>query len=106
MAALYTLGEWTPKEGRENDFVAAWRDLAEWTENNISGSSWAKLLRDRKDPRRFVSFGPWQDDDAVAAWRNHPGFKTRVGKIQDLVEAFVPHSMDIAAEAGPATPDP
>lgn len=56
------------------------------------------------DPRQFISFGPWHDDEAVSAWREHDGFRTRVGALTELVESFSPHSMDIAAQAGPATP--
>jgi quinol monooxygenase YgiN len=106
MATLYTLGEWTASPGCENDFVVAWQELAEWTEQHISGSGWAKLLRDRDEPRRFISFGPWSDDDAVAAWRGDPGFQARVDKLRELVETFTPHRMDIAAQIGPGTPDP
>lgn len=106
MAVLYTLGEWTVEAGQEDAFVAAWQELAEWTEATVVGSAWAKLLRDRNVPQRFVSFGPWTDDDAVAAWRQHPDFKARVDKIQQLVESFVPHTMDLATQVGPDTPDP
>ncbi len=106
MSTLYTLGEWTALPGREAELIDAWRDLAEWTEHHVAGSGWAKLLQDREDPRRFISFGPWHDDEAVAAWREQDGFRTRVGKLQELVESFTPHSMDVAGQAGPATPDP
>ena len=106
MATLYTLGEWTALPGREDDLVAAWRDLAEWTERQVPGSGWAKLLQDQDDPRRFISFGPWRDADAIAAWREHDGFRTRVDKLRGLVEAFTPHSMEVAAQVGPVTPDP
>lgn len=106
METLYTLGEWTAKEGRDEEFAAAWEELARWTEHNVDGASWAKLLRDREDPRRFISFSPWRDDDAVAAWREHPGFQSRVATIRELVNSFVPHTMHVAAEVGPATPDP
>lgn len=106
MGPPYTLGEWTAKEGREDEFVAAWEEFAQWTVNNVEGSAWAKLLRDGEDPRRFISLGPWRDSDAVAAWRRHPGFGARVAAIQELVSSFVPHTMGVAAQTGPATPDP
>lgn len=106
MPLLYTLGEWTAKRGRADEFIAAWHEFAEWTTANVPGSTWAKLLRDRDEPHRFVSFGPWRDEDAVAVWRQHPGFQERVAKIQELVEDFAPHTMSSAAQTGPATPDP
>lgn len=106
MGALYTLGEWTAKEGREEEFVAAWQELARWTEASVDGATWAKLLRDREEPRRFISFSPWGDEDAVDAWRERPGFQSRVETIRALVSSFVPHTMDAVGEVGPATPDP
>lgn len=106
MTVLYTLGEWTVKPGREEEFVAAWHDLAEWTIDHVEGGAWGKLLRDREAPRRFISFGPWRDDEAVEAWRAHEGFRSRVAQIRALVDSFVPHEMDVAADVGPGTPDP
>ena len=106
MAQLYTLGEWTVKGGKHQEFVAAWHEFAEWTAANISGSAWAKLLQDGDAPERFISFGPWQSEEAVTGWREHPGFQERVARIHELVEGFRPHTMGVAAEVGPATPDP
>jgi heme-degrading monooxygenase HmoA len=106
MGSLYTLGEWTVIAGREEQFVAAWGELAAWTAANAEGSGWAKLLQDRDDPQRFISFGPWSSDEAIGAWRGHPEFEAHVGRIRRLVTSFVPHTMTVAAQAGPATPDP
>lgn len=103
---LYTLGEWHVKPGLEAEFVAAWRELGVWTEATVPGNTWAKLLQDEEDPRRFISFGPWQDAEAVAEWRGHAGFQERVARIQQLMESFAPHRMSVAAESGVATPDP
>ncbi|MBW3577107.1 MAG: hypothetical protein KY462_05100 [Actinobacteria bacterium] len=44
MAQLYTLGEWTAKDRRQDEFMAAWREFAEWTAANVPGATWAKLL--------------------------------------------------------------
>lgn len=106
MAPLYTLGEWTTKAGRQDEFAAAWHEFADWTAANVPGATWAKLLQDRDAPERFISFGPWQSEEDVTEWRQRPGFQERVAKIHQLVEAFSPRTMDVAAEAGPATPDP
>lgn len=72
----------------------------------VDGGGWARLLRDANDPRRFISFGPWKGAAAIAAWRADPASQSRVAHIRELVEAFTPHTMDVAREAGPATPDP
>ncbi len=73
MGILYTSGRWRVLEDRERDFITAWRQLGEWTAANIDGSTWAKLIQSRDDPREFLSFGPWQDEEAIAQWRADPG---------------------------------
>ena len=106
MPGPYTFGDWYTKSGAETQFVEAWNEFAQWTAANVAGATWATLLRDEADPRRFVSFGPWRDEEAVAQWRAHPGFSERVGRLQEHLESFLPATMTVAAEAGSATPDP
>lgn len=106
MTKLYTSGDWHVKEGSDQAFIEAWRALADWTVENIPGCTWAKLLRDESDANHFVSFSPWRDEEAVAAWREHPQFQEHVAKLQQLLDSFVPRTMNAAAEAGPETPDP
>jgi heme-degrading monooxygenase HmoA len=106
MAGLYTSGDWHVKKGSEEAFVEAWRELAEWTVENFPGCTFAKLLRSESDAEHFVSFSPWRDDSAVAGWREHSGFQERVRHLQELLESFTPRAMELAAEAGPPTPDP
>jgi quinol monooxygenase YgiN len=86
------------KPGSEDEFVARWHALADWTRTNARGAGWAKLLRNRDDPSHFVSFGPWPDDAAISEWRASPGFQERVGGIQELLVGFEPRVMDPAAE--------
>jgi heme-degrading monooxygenase HmoA len=100
MAQLFTSGDWLVKEGKEGDFVKAWRELAEWTAGNVSGAGWATLLRDRDDPRRFLSFGPWQSLESIEAWRSSEGFQERVGLMRELLEDLHPRTLDVVAEAG------
>ena len=106
MAGLYSSGDWHAKPGSEQAFIETWREFAEWTAAAIPGNTFAKLLQDDADPRHFVSFGPWRDQAAVSAWRDHPGFKDRVGRLQGLLDSFVPLTMNVVAEVGKPTPDP
>lgn len=106
MAKLYTSGDWFVKAGKEETFVEAWQELADWTIGNLPGCTFAKLLRDESDSRHFVSFSPWRDEESVAAWREHPGFQERVGHLRDLLESFEPRTMNEVGPAGPPTPDP
>jgi heme-degrading monooxygenase HmoA len=90
MDELYTCGTWTVAPGREDDFVAAWQDLASWTAANVAGADWATLVQDAERPERFLSFGPWESAAAIDAWRGSDGFRERVGRIRELLEAFEP----------------
>ena len=61
----FTLGLWTAKKGSEKTFIGAWEAFAKWTAKNQPGAGTACLLQDRDHPQQFVSFGPWQDADAI-----------------------------------------
>ena|SRR5438132_8978278 len=100
MGQLYTSGLWIVTPGNEGPFVEAWRDLAEWTAATVEGGTWAKLLQDDSEHRRFLSFGPWPSVDAVQAWRDSDGFRQRVGVIRSLLESFEPRTMHAVVEVG------
>jgi heme-degrading monooxygenase HmoA len=95
---LYTHGRWVVKSVNEDGFVAAWRELAEWSRGNVEDSSGAVLLRDRAEPSRFLSFGPWESLEAIEAWRADPGFQQRVGRLMEIVEEFEAHTLEVVAE--------
>jgi heme-degrading monooxygenase HmoA len=92
--AAYTVGVWTVKRGREEDFVNAWHALAQWTIEQ-GFDSHGTLLRDHDDPSRFVSLGPWPSADAAQRWRDDPGFGDHLDEIMKLVERFEPATYDI-----------
>ena len=94
---VYTLGIWTVKNGREGEFVDAWRDLAERTKSDFPDET-ATLLRDRDQPNRFISFGPWDTLEQIERWRGSETFKQAVGTIRAMLENFEAHTMDLAAE--------
>jgi heme-degrading monooxygenase HmoA len=96
LMSVFTLGVWTVQEGREDDFVRAWRDLAERTKEDFSDAT-ATLLRDREQPNRFVSSGPWESLDQIEQWRNSNTFQAGVGKIRELLDDFSPSTLDVAA---------
>jgi quinol monooxygenase YgiN len=87
---LYTSGSWTVVPGREDDFVAAWTELAEWTAAEVPGSSWATLIQRKDMPNCFVSFGPWRNAEAIDEWRASDGFQRRVGALREMLEDFSP----------------
>ncbi len=104
---LFTPGRWRVRESREHDFIDAWRELGQWTAANIDGGTWAKLIQGRDDPRDFLRFGPWRDEEAISRWRADPGFQERVGRIQELLESSNPAFSTSSLQSGPRrqTPD-
>lgn len=86
--------------GREEEFVTAWSELAEWTSAEIPGSIWATLLQHRERTNVFVSFGPWESAEAIAAWRESSGFQERVTHLQGMLEDFEPGVFDCRARIG------
>ncbi len=97
--AVYTLGIWTVKSGREREFIAAWNAMATATAADFPGAS-ATLLQDRDTPALFISYGPWESLEQIEAWRGSETFGSGVSKIRDLVDGFVPHTMDVTASVG------
>ena len=98
MSEPYDYGIWIVKPGLEEEFVAGWREMAEWTAANAPGAGIGRLFQDEDQPSRFISIGPWDDDDAIAAWRSKLGFQERVGKLRDMLETFTPATLELRVE--------
>jgi heme-degrading monooxygenase HmoA len=82
----FASGNWLVREGLEDEFVSRWTDFLEWTRDNAEGFREASLLRSVQEPRRFVSFSEWDDDDAQAGWRSLPGFLDKLGACLDVCD--------------------
>ena len=90
---IYTLGIWMLRSGRENEFINEWSRFAKSTSKNTEGNGKAYLLQDEKNPSRFISFGPWQNMDAIKKWRDSEEFKNFVAIVKDLCIDFQPNTM-------------
>ncbi len=95
--AIYTLGIWTVKPDKEKEFINAWTEFANWTDKNISGPGKAYLLQDEKNPLRFISFGPWDNEKSIQEWRESPDFKSFVTKVRELCDDFQPNTLKVAS---------
>lgn len=91
---VYTLGVWRVKPGREDDFVAAWDALGQWTLDH-GFDTHGTLVRDRADPQRFVSFGPWRSAEDAERWRSEPGVAERLTRLEAMLESFEPGTYDV-----------
>ncbi len=97
MAAIYTYTTWQSRPGMEDEFVKRWEEWIEWSHHQGLGAS-ARLLRDTERPGTFVSFGPWASTSAVASWRARSGYHERVTRLQEVVESFEPHTLELVSE--------
>jgi heme-degrading monooxygenase HmoA len=92
----YTSGEWRVKDGEQDPFVEEWKKFIEWA-RSFDGAKSFFLWQDTNDPQRFVSYGEWQDKDAVDAWRSDPGFRESLGRVAAHCEDFKPHDSTLVA---------
>jgi heme-degrading monooxygenase HmoA len=102
MPDVYTVGLWTVKEGREAEFVAAWRAMGEATLAEFPDAR-GTLLHDRDKPGRFLSFGPWKSLDQVQAWRASAAFQEGVAAIREFLDGFEPGIYELNAEVSATT---
>jgi heme-degrading monooxygenase HmoA len=98
MRHTWTYSTWIVKPGQEDEFVRRWRDWAEHA--TLYGfASKGRLLRDRDNPSRFISFGRWESPEQVAHWRGAADFHEHTAPLHEVIESFTPHTFEEVAEA-------
>ncbi len=96
--AAYSSGDWHVKPGREAEFVAMWKELADWSGTEFDTGGWAKLLHDEDDPSHYVSVGFWPNEAVISEWRASDDLKKRMESIRALVDKGEIHSYEVAVE--------
>jgi heme-degrading monooxygenase HmoA len=89
MYEIFTHGRFEVAPENEQAFVAAWSEFAAWASER-DGAGTLRLVRDVRNAGRFVSFGLWDDADAVRAWKSSPEFKERIGRVVRQATHFEP----------------
>lgn len=89
MYEIFTHGRFEVAPENEQAFVEAWSEFAAWASAR-DGAGTLRLVRDVRNPGRFVSFGQWDDADAVRAWKSSSEFKERIGRVVRHAEQFEP----------------
>jgi quinol monooxygenase YgiN len=92
MAPIWTHGVWTVKPDREDEFVAAWRAMAQAAVAEFDPPGEPRLLRDRERPNVFRSFGPWDDPETVERFRAF--IQPHLEGIRDLVDDLEIFALD------------
>lgn len=88
MTDAYASGNWHVQEGKEDTFVERWQDWLGWTRKTHPNLERARLIRDRGDPRHFVSFAEWEDAASRDAWKQSPEFAEKFGACRKLCDDF------------------
>ena len=98
---LFTSGAWNVKQGKEAEFISAWKGFAEWTGQNQPGVGPGHLLQDSANPRSFISFGPWDSQEAIQIWRQTPQFHAFLTNARELCEEMQARTLTLVALADP-----
>lgn len=97
MSETYTSGIWLVKGGEEDDFVAAWREFAEWA-RAMPGCGALRLVRDLDQPSRFMSFAPWESFDAQRDWKELNEFPNRIAAVRRHTHEFTPSTYELVTK--------
>lgn len=97
---IYTLGLWRVKEGREGEFIAAWKELgAVFAALPQPPLARGLLLQSTADPKLFYSFGPWRSAEDVAAMRANVHAQAGIQKLRELCTEATPGTFRVVAES-------
>jgi quinol monooxygenase YgiN len=96
----YSSGEWLVREGSEEEFIERWTTFIEWTLNDAPGAESFVLVRRMEDPRKFLSLGAWESQQAQEAWREMPKMQVMLGQCRALCDEFDTHRYTLAASRG------
>jgi heme-degrading monooxygenase HmoA len=94
---FYSSGEWLVQPGSEEEFIERWNTFIEWSLNNAPGAESFVLVRSTEDPRRFLSLGAWESQEAQEAWREMPQMQELLSQCRELCEEFAFHSYTLAS---------
>ena len=84
---IYANGVWQVKNGQEKNFMALWKEFAEFALKN-QGVLEAGLLQEVDNPNSFVSFGHWKNTEATKKWQNSSEFKVYMTKFKELWDSM------------------
>ena len=95
---MYTSGVWTVKEGREDEFERRGQEAANGSSLDYPDVKFM-LLRDREDPRRFVSLAEgWRNPEQIDAARSSPAYQDAMAAIWRVLDAGELSTLELVAE--------
>ncbi len=84
----YSSGEWSVRAGSEDEFIQRWNAFIEWTLNNARGANSFVLVRSAEEPKKFLSLGSWESEEAQSTWREMPRMQELLDQCRQLCEEF------------------
>ena len=94
---VYASGEWLVRAQSEEEFIKRWTTFSESTLSNAPGAVSFVLVRSDEDPRRFLSLGAWENQQAQEAWRAMPQRQELLDQCRELCEEVEVHPYTLAA---------
>ena len=95
---MYTCGVWTVKKGREDEFERRWHEAANGSSLEYPDVKFM-LLRDREDPRRFVSLAEgWRNPEQIEAARSSPAYQDAMAAIWRVLDEGELSTLELVAE--------
>ena len=96
----YSSGEWLVRAGSEQEFIQRWTAFIEWTLKEAPGAVSFVLVRSTQEPRKFLSLGAWESQQAQERWREMPQMQVLLGQCRALCDEFDTHRYTLAASLG------
>ncbi len=94
---VYTLGVWRVKDGKQSEFIEAWKALGDYFRGLENPPGEGTLVQSIDEPHLFYSFGPWRSLDDIEAMRSRPETPQEIGKLMDLCEEGRPGTFRVVA---------
>lgn len=94
----YTLGVWRVKQGREAEFIDAWKAVGAAFLQLPDPPGPGTLIRSESDPALFYSFGPWQRLEDIQAMRDDPRSRAALNELISLCTEASPGTYRLVAE--------
>jgi quinol monooxygenase YgiN len=96
----YSSGEWLVRAGSEQEFIETRTTFIEWSLDNAPGAESFVLVRSTEEPRKFLSLGAWESQQAQEAWREMPQMQVMLGQCRALCDEYDTHRYTLAASQG------
>lgn len=97
--AVYTLGVWRAKQGKEAEFIQEWKALGKvFSQLPMPPGGKGTLVQSLTDPLLFYSFGEWSSMEAIQAMRKDATAQEGIRKVAELCTEATPGSFRVVAE--------